>query len=53
MGSICGSFSMNCQSPRHRGADPKLLARRWFLRDCAVGLGSLALADLDETVTKE
>src|SRR5438270_7872722 len=26
--------------------NPRLLARRWFLRDCAVGLGSLALLDL-------
>jgi hypothetical protein len=37
---------MNYQSDRYCGADPKVLARRWFLRDCAVGLGSLALADL-------
>jgi hypothetical protein len=25
---------------------PQLVARRWFLRDCAVGLGALALMDL-------
>src|SRR5579884_2421361 len=37
---------MNCQSPLYRGQDPKLLARRWFLQQCAVGLGTLALADL-------
>jgi hypothetical protein len=37
---------MNCQSHHCRGADPKLLARRWFLQECGVGLGSLALIDL-------
>src|SRR6516162_3941741 len=37
---------MNCQGPLYRGANPNLLARRWFLRDCAIGLGSLALMDL-------
>jgi hypothetical protein len=37
---------MNCQTHRYRGADPKLLARRWFLQECGVGLGSLALLDL-------
>jgi hypothetical protein len=37
---------MNCQDPLYRGHAPKLLARRWFLRECAVGLGSLALMDL-------
>jgi hypothetical protein len=26
--------------------DPRLVTRRWFFRDCAVGLGTLALADL-------
>jgi hypothetical protein len=26
--------------------DPQSISRRWFLQDCAVGLGSLALADL-------
>lgn len=26
--------------------DPKLLARRWFFQDCAVGLGGLALLDM-------
>jgi hypothetical protein len=37
---------MNCQSHSFRGTDPKLVARRWFLRECGVGLGSLALLDL-------
>jgi hypothetical protein len=37
---------MNCQSHRYHGASPKLVARRWFLQECGVGLGSLALMDL-------
>ena len=37
---------MNCQSHLHRNEHPAAVARRWFLRDCGVGLGSLALADL-------
>ena len=37
---------MNCQSHRYPGHDPNLVARRWFLRECGVGLGALALADL-------
>ncbi|MGD9645848.1 MAG: DUF1501 domain-containing protein [Pirellulales bacterium] len=37
---------MNCQDHLYRNADPRAVARRWFLRDCAVGLGGLALADL-------
>jgi hypothetical protein len=37
---------MNCQSHVHRVCDLRLLARRWFLNDCAVGLGTMALADL-------
>src|SRR5262245_4411122 len=37
---------MNCQSHWYRGQDKKLLTRRWFFRDCAVGLGSIALAEL-------
>ncbi|HLJ10003.1 MAG TPA: DUF1501 domain-containing protein, partial [Planctomycetaceae bacterium] len=37
---------MNCQEFLHRGADPRSLARRWFLRDCGVGLGALALGQL-------
>jgi hypothetical protein len=37
---------MNCQSHLHRGADPRLVSRRWFLQECGVGLGSLALLDL-------
>ncbi|QDU90432.1 hypothetical protein Pla175_38360 [Pirellulimonas nuda] len=35
---------MQCQDHLHRGSDPRELTRRWFLRDCGVGLGSIALA---------
>lgn len=37
---------MNCQDHLYRGANPQLLARRWFLRECGVGLGSIALGQL-------
>jgi hypothetical protein len=37
---------MNCQDHLHRGDDPRRAARRWFLQQCGVGLGSIALADL-------
>src|SRR5437879_2245297 len=37
---------MNCQDRFHRGQQTHLLARRWFLQQCGVGLGSLALLDL-------
>ncbi|HEV8058801.1 MAG TPA: DUF1501 domain-containing protein [Gemmataceae bacterium] len=37
---------MNCQTRTYRGADPVQVTRRWFFRDCAVGLGALALAEL-------
>jgi hypothetical protein len=37
---------MNCQMHVHRSTPPAAVARRWFLKDCAVGLGTLALADL-------
>src|SRR5438477_2406859 len=37
---------MNCQHYLYRGQDPKLVTRRWFFRDCAVGLGAIALAQL-------
>src|SRR5690242_20098151 len=37
---------MNCQSHLYRNLPPADLARRWFLKDCAVGLGGIALADL-------
>jgi hypothetical protein len=37
---------MNCQTNAYQGADPVQVTRRWFFRDCAVGLGTLALAEL-------
>src|SRR5437762_324407 len=37
---------MNCQSHQYRGQDPGLVSRRWFLQQCGVGLGAVALADL-------
>jgi hypothetical protein len=35
---------MNCETHQHPGVSPTELARRWFLKDCAVGLGGIALA---------
>jgi hypothetical protein len=37
---------MNCQFDANRGIRPTLLARRWFLKECGVGLGAAALAEL-------
>ena len=37
---------MNCQARHYHGQNPTNVSRRWFFRDCAVGLGSLALAQL-------
>jgi uncharacterized protein (DUF1501 family) len=37
---------MHCQSNIFRGCDPRQLARRWFLKECGVGLGAAALAEL-------
>src|SRR5258708_2497908 len=37
---------MNGQDHLYRGVDRKLLARRWFLRDCGVGLGAMALGQV-------
>jgi hypothetical protein len=37
---------MNCQDSWYRNADPKLVARRWFFRQCGVGLGAIALGQL-------
>ncbi len=37
---------MNCQAYRFRGMDPRLITRRWFFKECGVGLGSIALAQL-------
>src|SRR5690242_11477249 len=37
---------MNCQTHLCRGQDPKLVTRRWFFRQCGVGLGTIALGEL-------
>jgi hypothetical protein len=37
---------MNCQDHFHRGANPLHVNRRWFLQQCGVGLGSIALGSL-------
>src|ERR1041385_3208653 len=38
--------NMNCQDHLYRHADPKSLSRRWFLQECGVGLGAMALGQL-------
>src|SRR5438045_197622 len=37
---------MNCQSHLYRDCNATQLARRWFLKECGVGLGAAALAEL-------
>jgi hypothetical protein len=37
---------MNCQMHLYRGQDPKVVTRRWFFRECGVGLGAIALSEL-------
>jgi uncharacterized protein (DUF1501 family) len=37
---------MNCQSYLLRNEHPELASRRWFFRECGIGLGKLALAGL-------
>ena len=37
---------MNCQDHWYRGQAPASVARRWFLQQCGVGVGALALSDL-------
>ncbi|HWG42282.1 MAG TPA: DUF1501 domain-containing protein [Gemmataceae bacterium] len=37
---------MNCQTHLLLGQDPKLVTRRWFFRQCGVGLGTIALNEL-------
>jgi hypothetical protein len=37
---------MNCQDHLYRQANPALVSRRWFLEQCGIGLGSLALGQL-------
>jgi hypothetical protein len=37
---------MNCQDHLYRNIPPQTLARRWFLTECGVGLGAIALSQL-------
>jgi hypothetical protein len=37
---------MNCQDHLYRNADPRQVTRRWFLEQCGVGLGAIALGQL-------
>jgi hypothetical protein len=37
---------MNCQDHLYRNIPPQSLARRWFLKECGVGLGAVALSQL-------
>ena len=37
---------MNCQDHLYRHADPRQVTRRWFLEQCGVGLGAMALGQL-------
>jgi hypothetical protein len=37
---------MNCQDHIYRDVPPQTLARRWFLKECGVGLGAIALGQL-------
>jgi hypothetical protein len=37
---------MNCQDHLYQNADPRQVSRRWFLEQCGVGLGSIALGQL-------
>jgi hypothetical protein len=37
---------MNCQDHLYRGQNPRQVSRRWFLQECGVGLGAIALGQL-------
>jgi hypothetical protein len=37
---------MNCQTHLYDGQSPTAIARRWFLQQCGVGLGGIALSEL-------
>src|SRR5258707_14545437 len=37
---------MNCQTHLHRDLDRNLITRRWFVEQCGVGLGAIALGQL-------
>src|SRR4051812_35456528 len=42
----CALKRMNCQSHTYKGIPPEILSRRWFLKECGVGLGAIALKSL-------
>lgn len=37
---------MNCQDHLYSNANPRTVSRRWFLQQCGVGLGSIAMGQL-------
>jgi hypothetical protein len=37
---------MNCQDDIYRNIPPRELARRWFLKECGIGLGAIALGQM-------
>ena len=37
---------MNCEDHLYRNRDPRLVTRRWFVEQCSVGLGAMALGHL-------
>lgn len=37
---------MNCQTHLYQNIPPRTLARRWFLKECGIGLGAMALGHL-------
>jgi hypothetical protein len=37
---------MNCQSHLYHGLPPELVSRRWFFKECGLGLGAIALKNL-------
>src|SRR5262245_47200045 len=41
-----GQRAMNCQDHLYHNVPPEQLARRWFLKECGVGLGAIALGQL-------
>jgi len=37
---------MNCHDDLYRSSTPRVNSRRWFLRECGLGLGKIAAASL-------
>ena len=40
------NMRINCQSPMRPRPNSQQVSRRWFLNDCKVGLGAMALSQL-------